>query len=118
MADSSSEHSIGGNMGKVNSFAGVDPANLTGGVFNLTSLLEGNNLLCFVFEVLKFASPNALASLYTTLAEPLGFVSDILSVPLVNFTCPAFQDLQMGGKPFWEAIQNDFPGAMQSGRAF
>ncbi|OKO97988.1 hypothetical protein PENSUB_9568 [Penicillium subrubescens] len=110
--------SIGGNMGKVNSFAGVDLANLTGGVFNLTNLLEGNNLLCFVFEVLKFASPNALASLYTTLAEPLGFVSDILSVPLVNFTCPAFQDLQMSGKPFWEAIQNDFPGAMHSGRAF
>lgn len=116
--DSAPKYSIGGNMGKVNSFAGVDPANLTGGVFNLTNLLEGNNLLCFVFEVLKFASPNALASLYTTLAEPLGFVSDILSVPLVNFTCPAFQDLQMGGKPFWEAIQNDFPGAMQSGRAF
>ncbi|KAJ5369184.1 uncharacterized protein N7496_008944 [Penicillium cataractarum] len=110
--------SIGGNMGKVNTFAGVDLADLTGGVFNLTNLLEGNNLLCFVFEVLKFASPNALASLYSTLAEPLDFVGNALSVSLLNFTCPAFQDLQIGGKPFWEAIQNDFPGALKSGRAF
>ena len=105
-------------MGKVNSFTGVDPADLTGGVFNLTNLLEGNNLLCFVFEVLKFASPNALASLYTTLAEPLDFVTNLVSVSLFNFTCPAFHDLQLGGKPFWEAIQNDFPGALKSGRAF
>ena len=105
-------------MGKVNSFTGVDPADLTGGVFNLMNLLEGNNLLCFVFEVLKFASPNSLASLYTTLAEPLDFVTNLVSVSLFNFTCPAFQDLQMGGKPFWEAIQNEFPGALKSGRAF
>lgn len=105
-------------MGKVNSFTGVDPADLTGGVFNLTNLLESNNLLCFVFEVLKFASPNALASLYTTLAGPLDFVTNLVSMSLINFTCPAFQDLQLGGKPFWEAIQNDFPGALKSGRAF
>jgi hypothetical protein len=112
------EYSVGGNTGTVNSFAGVDPADLTGGVFNLTNFLEGNNLLCFVFEVLKFASPNALDGLYSTLAEPLEWVTNILSVPLLNMTCPALQDLQMGGKPFWEAIQNDFPGALKSGRVF
>ncbi|CAG8091064.1 unnamed protein product [Penicillium salamii] len=110
--------SIGGNTGTVNSFAGVDPADLTGGVLNLTTLLEGNNLLCFVFEVLKFASPNALSGLYSTLAGPLEFVTDILSVPLLNLTCPAFKDLQMGGKPIWEALKDDFPGAMKSGRFF
>ncbi|CAG8382920.1 unnamed protein product [Penicillium salamii] len=110
--------SIGGNTGTVNSFAGVDPADLTGGVLNLTTLLEGNNLLCFVFEVLKFASPNALGGLYSTLAGPLEFVTDILSVPLLNLTCPAFKDLQMGGKPIWEALKDDFPGAMKSGRFF
>lgn len=102
----------------MNSFAGIDPANLTGGVFNLSNLLEGNNLLCFVFEVLKFAGPNALDELYSTLAEPLEWVTNILSVPLLNMTCPAFKDLQMGGKPFWEAMQNEFPGASKSGRAF
>ncbi|KAJ5595735.1 hypothetical protein N7450_002193 [Penicillium hetheringtonii] len=110
--------SIGGNLGEVNSFAGVDPADLTGGVLNLTNILEDNNLLCFVFEVLKFASPNALSGIYKTLSEPLEFITNALAEPLLNVTCPAFQDLQMGGKPIWEALQDDFPGALKSGRAF
>lgn len=102
----------------MNSFAGVDPADLTGGVLNLTNLLEGNNLLCFVFEVLKFASPNALSGLYKTLAEPLEFITNVVAEPLLNLTCPAFADLQMGGKPIWEALKNDFPGALKADRAF
>ncbi|KAJ5478289.1 hypothetical protein N7530_003798 [Penicillium desertorum] len=109
--------SIGGNLGEVDSFAGVDPGDLTGGVLNLAGLLEDNNLLCFVTEVLKFASPNALAGIYSTVAKPLEFVTNILAVPLLNLTCPAFQDLQMGGKPLWEALQDNFPGALKSNRA-
>ncbi|KAJ6031580.1 hypothetical protein N7540_002312 [Penicillium herquei] len=110
--------SIGGNTGTVNSFAGVDLADLTGGVLNLTTLLEGNNLLCFVFEILKFASPNALDGLYKTVAEPLEFITNILAVPLLNLTCPAFEDLKVDGTAFWEALQNDFPGALKSGSSF
>jgi len=110
--------SVGGNTGTVNSFTGINPEDLTGGVLNLTTLLEGNNLLCLVFEVLKFASPNALGGLYSTLAGPLEFVTNALSVPLLNLTCPAFKDLQMGGKPIWEALKDHFPGASKSGRFF
>lgn len=84
---------------------------------NLASLLKGNNLLCFVAEVLKFASPNALSGIYSTVAKPLEFVTNILAVPLLNLTCPAFQDLQLGGKPLWEALQDDFPGALKSNRS-
>ncbi|GIJ85033.1 hypothetical protein Asppvi_003888 [Aspergillus pseudoviridinutans] len=109
--------SIGGNTGTVNSFAGVNLADVTGGVLNLTTLLEGNNLLCLVFEVLKFASPNALAGLYKTLAVPLDMINKIIAVPLLNMSCPAFKDLQMGGRPLWDAIKDDFPGAMKSGGA-
>ncbi|KAJ5779131.1 hypothetical protein N7457_006851 [Penicillium paradoxum] len=110
--------SIGGNLGEVDSFAGVDLGDLTGGILNLTGLLKDNNLLCFVTEVLKFASPNALSGVYATLAKPLEFVTHILSVPLLNLTCPAFKDLQIGGKPIWEALKDDFPGALKSGRIF
>lgn len=42
--------SVGGNTGQVNTFAGVDFANLTGGVFSTSTLLEGNNLGCFVLQ--------------------------------------------------------------------
>ncbi|GFF49969.1 aromatic peroxygenase [Aspergillus udagawae] len=109
--------SIGGNTGTVNSFAGVNVADVTGGVLNLTTLLDGNNLLCFVFEVLKFSGPNALAGLYKTLAVPLDMINKIIAVPLLNMSCPAFKDLQMGGRPLWDAIKDDFPGAMKSGGA-
>ncbi|GFF62436.1 aromatic peroxygenase [Aspergillus lentulus] len=109
--------SIGGNTGTVNSFTGVNFGDVTGGVLNLTTLLEGNNLLCFVFEVLRFASPNALAGLYKTLAAPLDLINKIIAVPLLDMSCPAFKDLQMGGRPLWDAIKDDFPGAMKSGGA-
>lgn len=39
--------SVGGNTGEVDTFTGVDLSNLTGGVFNAATLLEGNNLFCF-----------------------------------------------------------------------
>ncbi|KAE8376828.1 Cloroperoxidase [Aspergillus bertholletiae] len=110
--------SIGGNTGTVNSFMGIDLFDVTGGIINLTTLLKENNLLCFAFEVLKFLSPNALAGLYKTLAIPLEMIADVISTPLLNFSCPAFKDMQIGGKPFWEAIQDDFPGAAKSGGAF
>ncbi|KAB8200630.1 Chloroperoxidase [Aspergillus parasiticus] len=109
---------IGGNTRTINSFTGINFSDATGGVFNLTTLLKENNLLCFAFEVLKFLSPNALAGLYKTLSIPLGMISDAISTSLLNFPCPAFKDMQIGGKPSWEAIQNDFPGAAKSGGAF
>ncbi|PIG89593.1 oxidase [Aspergillus arachidicola] len=103
---------------ELGSFTGIDFSDATGGVFNLTTLLKENNLLCFAFEVLKFLSPNALAGLYKTLSIPLGMISDAISTSLLNFPCPAFKDMQIGEKPFWEAIQGDFPGAAKSGGAF
>ena len=65
--------------------------------------------------MLKFASPNAFSGLYKTLAAPLDLISKAVAAPLLNFTCPAFDDMQIGGKPFYEAIQNDFPGANRIG---
>ncbi|KAE8319627.1 Chloroperoxidase [Aspergillus transmontanensis] len=85
--------SIGGNPRTINNFTGIDFSDATGGVFNLTTLLKENNLLCFAFEVLKLLSPNALAGLYKTLSIPLGMISDAISTSLLNFPCPAFKDM-------------------------
>ena len=103
--------SIGGNLGKVNSYAGVDLSDLTGGVLNLTKLLEGNNLLCFVFEIVKTVAPNSLSTLFKIIEVPLKLVTDTLGAAILDLTCPAFKDLTVGGKSFEEGIQVQFPGA-------
>ena len=116
--DTDGTDSIGGNTGTVNSFTGVDLGNLTGGVYNAANLLEGNNLMCFALEVVKFLSPNSLSTLYTTLDQALGPLTNALLGPISALACPEIKDLTAGGQPAWEALQDLFPGAAKSGRAF
>jgi hypothetical protein len=107
--------SIGGNTGTVNSFTGVDVADLTGGLLNAATLLEGNNLLCLAFEVLKTASPNFLSGIWSAIAVPLQLITNALATPLLDLACPAFADMTLDGQPFWVALENEFPGAKKSG---
>ncbi|TEA13002.1 Dothistromin biosynthesis peroxidase dotB [Colletotrichum sidae] len=107
--------SIGGNTGGVNSFAGVELSDLTGGVLNLTRLLEGNNLLCFVFEVLKTASPGSLSTIFSIIEVPLKMVMDSVGAALLDLSCPAFEDMTVGGKSFEDGIRGRYPGAERSG---
>lgn len=109
--------SIGGNTGKVNSFTGVDLGNMTGGVYNAGTLLQGNNLLCFVFEAMKFMAPDSLSPLFSSLGLPMQLVNDALAAPLLSLACPALKDLTVGGKPLWDGLQELYPGAAMSGRA-
>lgn len=95
----------------MNSFTGLDLHDVTGGVLNATTLLEKNNLLCFVFEVLKTFLPNSLSGLLKTLEVPIELVSNVLAAPLLSLACPAWKDLTAGGEPLWDALQNNFPGA-------
>ena len=107
--------SIGGNVGEVNSFTGVDLGDITGGVLNAGKLLEDNNLLCFVLEIVKMVSPNYLSNIYSTLDKPLELITKTLGVPLLDFNCPAWKDMTMDGKPLWDALGEKFPGAGKYG---
>ncbi|TGJ80919.1 heme-thiolate peroxidase [Xylaria hypoxylon] len=110
--------SVGGNQGEVNTFTGVDIADLTGGVLNATTLLEGNNLVCFALNVLKTWTPTGLSTVVQSIAGPLKLVDDILLHPLLDLSCPAFADLTLGGEDLWSALLDRYPGAKQSGMAF
>ncbi|OBT43962.1 hypothetical protein VE00_04628 [Pseudogymnoascus sp. WSF 3629] len=103
--------SIGGNTGTVDSFTGVDMGDLTGGLLNAQTLLEDNNLLCFVFEVLKTLSPNSLSTVFDIIEVPLQMLFDTLGAALLDLTCPAFKDLTVGGQSLGDAIESMFPGA-------
>lgn len=49
---------IGGNTGEPDTFTGVDILDLTKGVYDATTLLEGNNLECFLYQITTSAVPD------------------------------------------------------------
>jgi hypothetical protein len=107
-------YSIGGNTGTVNSFTGVDVGDLTGGIFNAETLLEGSNLMCFVFEAVKTLAPNFLSTIFSVLEVPLELITDTLGSALLGLSCPALTDLTIGGQSFEKGIVKMFPGASKS----
>ena len=55
--------------------------NFTGGVFNLATLLQGNNLGCFVFQLSAQAKPDILAGPLNALLGALGSLVTQLGCP-------------------------------------
>ncbi|EXJ56351.1 uncharacterized protein A1O5_12618 [Cladophialophora psammophila CBS 110553] len=107
--------SIGGNTGTVNSFTLLDIRDLSGGLLNAATLLEGNNLLCFAFQIVNTVSPDSLSPLYSALAVPLKLLTEALGSALDPLTCPPLGDLTYEGQPIWESLQNAFAGAGRAG---
>lgn len=103
--------SIGGNVGTVNSFVGINLEDPVSGLANAPKLLESNNLICFALEFVKLAAPSYTNNLITTLAKPLNQLLDALNTPIVSLACPQFDALTQGGEPLWESLQKQFPGA-------
>jgi len=95
---------IGGNTGKPNTFTGVNIADLTGGVFNAATLLEGNNLMCFAFQAVHSASPDILKGLLGNVLLAVRTLTDALDPILAQLGCP-----QMA--VYDKSLLSKFPGA-------
>lgn len=99
--------SVGGNTGKTNSFAGVDITDLTGGVYNSATLLQGNNLMCFGYQVQQQLAPDLLKSLLSVTQLTSG----------LNQLDTAFANIYsaLGGCPQLKSIDTqqfaNYPGA-------
>jgi hypothetical protein len=76
------------NTGKVNTFTGVDLGNLTGGVFNLPTLLEGNNLGCFIFQLSAQAKPDILL-------QPLDSLQSLVGQLVAPLNCPELKAIDI-----------------------
>ncbi|CZR61315.1 uncharacterized protein PAC_11211 [Phialocephala subalpina] len=94
---------FGGNTGTVNSFVGVDPGDLSGGVYNAVTLLQGNNLGCFFFQAAQQGIPSALNGIVGNLAPVLALVNQYVSPVLTLLNCPALNT-------FNQSAFNQFPG--------
>lgn len=105
--------SIGGNMGEVNTFTGVDLGDPVSGLANVPKLLEGNNLICFALQIVKLAAPSYTNNLFATLA-PLNMLLENLAGPLLSLSCPSYDLLTQGGEPLWDVLQAKYSGANNS----
>ncbi|TVY51306.1 Aromatic peroxygenase-like protein [Lachnellula cervina] len=82
--------SVGGNTGTVNSFVGVEPEDITGGVFNAATLTQGNNLACFSMQFLAQAAPDLIKG-SGVISDILGAVSRLtgaVSTAISGLSCP------------------------------
>ncbi|WPH01374.1 hypothetical protein R9X50_00421700 [Acrodontium crateriforme] len=96
---------LGGNTGKVNTMTPIDVGNLTGGVYNAANLLQGNNLVCFIFQVLAFESPDIISN-GGVINDLLGLIDASLQSAVTNalssLACPQlteFDDGQLSNFP-------------------
>jgi hypothetical protein len=79
---------IGGNTGKVNTFTGVDITNLSGGLLNAETLLQGDNAVCFAFQTLQQAVPDIVKDLGSLLTGLLGQLDSQIANALSSLSCP------------------------------
>ncbi|GAB7346936.1 hypothetical protein MBLNU459_g2000t1 [Dothideomycetes sp. NU459] len=87
---------IGGNTGTDNSFVGVDPADLTGGVFNAATLTQGNNLLCYGMQVTIQELPDLLSGLFTDVDAAMDVVGTALNSATNSLGCPTLNNIDKG----------------------
>jgi hypothetical protein len=85
--------SVGGNTGKINTFTGVDITDLTGGVYNLQTLAQGDNAACFAFQFAQQASPDLLKGLFSSLTAPLAQINKAFGSALGELTCPELSSI-------------------------
>jgi len=94
--------SVGGNLGKVNTYTGVNPTDLFSGVQNGPALLQGNNGACFLYQTAQLALPDALKGVTGPLLSAVNSItSQYLKLPV---GCPQIQQYD-------PSITNKFPGS-------
>ncbi|KAF4555584.1 Dothistromin biosynthesis peroxidase dotB-like protein 2 [Elsinoe fawcettii] len=61
----------GGNTGTTGSYVGIDPENLSGGLFNAGNLAQGNNAACLAYQATVQFLPDILRGLFASITAPL-----------------------------------------------
>ena len=85
--------SVGGNTGTVNTFAGIDPEMLTGGVFNSQNLLQGNNGICFGLEASLQEAPDLLSGLYSDVDAAMDKLGTAIDQATNGLGCPKLNEI-------------------------
>lgn len=75
---------------------GVDPSDLTGGVYNSKMLMEGNNLACFASEFITQATPDLIkcSGVLGDVAGAMSKLTSQVSKSFASLNCPKLNKAQ------------------------
>lgn len=88
--------SIGGNTGSTNTFTGIDPQNLTGGVYTSSNLLQGNNAICYGLELTIMGAPDILSGLYSDDDAAVDALGTAINAATGALGCPQLNAINKG----------------------
>lgn len=101
---------IGGNTGTTNSFTGIDPANLTGGVYTSGNLFKGNNAFCYALEATIQETPDILSGLFTDIDPAMDLIGPYFTAATNSLGCPKLNYInkqQFAKYPGYTKLKND-----------
>jgi hypothetical protein len=80
---------IGGNVNGVNTYAGIDLGDLTGGIYNTTSVLNpnGHNLACFIAQLTTSLVPHTLDVALSELSAITNILNEFVAPVIGNLSC-------------------------------
>ncbi|KAF2167170.1 hypothetical protein M409DRAFT_54361 [Zasmidium cellare ATCC 36951] len=94
---------FGGNTGKVNTFTGLNVANISGGILDVSTLFTGDNFACFSFQLLQQGIPNFLDNAINDLAPVTDLINKYVGPIVGGLSCPQLGNLSIG-------LFDQFPG--------
>ena len=101
---------VGGNTGTPNSFVGIQPEDLTGGVFNGATLLKGNNLFCYALESTIQQTPDFLSGIFEDVAPATNKITGAITAVTNGLGCPKLSKIdkqQFEKYPGYKNLKND-----------
>ncbi|KAI4157730.1 MAG: hypothetical protein LQ342_008048 [Letrouitia transgressa] len=105
---------FGGNTGTVNSFAGLNVGNLTGGLYNSGTLLQGNNLMCFLYQSVAVAAPDLIrnAGVISDIISAVAKINQAVAQAVSGLGCPQlsqydYDDSQLSKYPGFTKLKKD-----------
>jgi hypothetical protein len=104
--------SVGGNAGKVNTFAGIDAANLTGGLYNTAGLLnDPQAFACYLYQIgIEELVPTQVGLIYKVTGQALDFVAKNLVKPWQSFATAGNNPCDSFNSNITQAY-NSYPGS-------
>jgi hypothetical protein len=87
---------FGGNTGKVNSFTGLNVADISGGALSTSTLFQGDNFACFSFQLLQQGISDFARNALNNLAPLTALVNKYVGPIVGGLTCPQLGKFDMG----------------------